>query len=136
MSPSPPSILIVEDEVIVAADLAGKLDLLGYRVAATTATGEQAVELARQHRPDLVLMDIRLAGAMDGVAAAAAIRRELDLPVIFLTAHSDAATINQARQTGASAYVRKPFDDRELRTRIDQALRTHGAERRRREGGS
>jgi len=136
MNPSPPSILIVEDEVIVAADLAGKLDQLGYRVAATTATGEQAVELARQHRPDLVLMDIRLAGAMDGIAAAAAIRRELDLPVIFLTAHSDAATISQARQTGASAYVRKPFDDRELRTRIDQALRTHGSERRRREGGS
>jgi CheY-like chemotaxis protein len=136
MNPSPPSILIVEDEVIVAADLANKLDQLGYRVAATTASGERGVELARQHRPDLVLMDIRLAGAMDGVAAAAAIRRELGLPVIFLTAHSDAATISQAHQTGASAYVRKPFDDRELRTRIDQVLRTHDAKRRRREGES
>lgn len=133
MSTSPPSILIVEDEVIVAADLASKLDLLGYRVAATTGRGEEAVTLARMHRPDLVLMDIELGGAMDGFAAATAIRRELDLPVVFLTAHSDAATINRARQTGASGFVRKPFDDRELRTRIDHALGTHAAGRRRRE---
>ena len=136
MTRTSPSLLIVEDEVIVAADLAAKLQQLGYCVTGTTAYGEEAVLLARKHRPDLVLMDICLAGATDGVAAATTIRRELDLPVIFLTAHSDAATISQARQTGASAYVRKPFDDRELRTRIDQALRTRGAERRRREGGS
>ena len=74
---SNPSILIVEDEAIVAEDLASKVRQLGYDVAGITATGEEAIELARQQRPSLVLMDIRLAGAMDGIEAAQGINRDL-----------------------------------------------------------
>ena len=96
------SILIVEDEAIVAEDLASKVRQLGYEVAGTTATGEEAVELARRHRPALVLMDIRLAGAMDGIAAAQVIHRECNLPVLFLTAHSDTGTVERANEGGSS----------------------------------
>ncbi len=82
------SILIVEDEAIIAEDLAGKIRNMGYEVAGRTATGEEGLELARQHMPDLVLMDIRLAGAMDGIEAAQRIQNECKLPVLILTATS------------------------------------------------
>src|SRR6266516_7893476 len=95
------SILIVEDEAIVAADLAGKVRQLGYDVIGPTATGEEAVELACTQRPTLVLMDIRLAGAMDGITAAEQIHRECHLPVLFLTAHSDTGTVERARHAEA-----------------------------------
>ena len=91
------TIMIVEDEAIVAADLSGKLGQLGYTISGTTDRGEEAIALAREWRPDLVLMDIRLAGIMDGVEAAEIIRRECDLPVIYLTAHSDRATLDRAK---------------------------------------
>ncbi len=122
------SVLIVEDEAIVAADLAGKLQQLGYLVAGSTSTGEQAIELARQHRPSLVLMDIRLAGKMDGVTAADMIRSELDLPVVFLTAYSDPATLDRAKITDPFGYIIKPFEERELRTTIEMAIYKHRAD--------
>ena len=122
------TILIVEDEAIVAADLASKVRQLGYDVAGQTSTGEEAVELARRLRPSLVLMDIRLAGAMDGVAAAEVIHRESHLPVLFLTAHSDAGTVERARQAEAFGYILKPFDERDLRIQIEMALYKHVAE--------
>ncbi|MBC7963442.1 MAG: response regulator [Steroidobacteraceae bacterium] len=122
------SILIVEDEAIVAADLASKVRQLGYDVAGTTATGEEAVELARTMRPSLVLMDIRLAGAMDGIAAAEQIHRECHLPVLFLTAHSDTGTVERARQAEAFGYILKPFDERDLRIQIEMALYKHASE--------
>ena len=130
------SILIVEDEAIVAADLQSMLQYSGYTVAGSAATAERAVELARQHRPTLVLMDIRLAGPMDGITAAEAIRRELDLPVVFLTAHSGAATLERAKAAEAFDYIVKPFEEQELRTTIEMAIQKHRAEqeaRRRRE---
>ena len=127
------SILIVEDEAIVAEDLAGKVRQLGYDVAGLTATGEEAVELARRQRPALVLMDIRLAGAMDGIAAAREINHECGLPVLFLTAHSDTGTIERARQAEAFGYILKPFDERDLRIQIEMALYKHTAERQLRE---
>ncbi|CAG0908505.1 unnamed protein product, partial [Darwinula stevensoni] len=121
-----PSILIAEDEAIVAEDLAGKIKQMGYDVAGITATGEEAVELAsHQQRPGLVLMDIRLAGAMDGIAAAQKIIRECNLPVLFLTAHSDPETVGLARQTGAQGYILKPFEARELHIQIELALFKH-----------
>ncbi|NJC87104.1 MAG: response regulator [Desulfuromonas sp.] len=123
------TILIVEDEAIIAADLAGKLGRLGYEISGTTGYGEEAVSQARERRPDLILMDIRLAGAMDGVDAATIIRRELDLPVIFLTAHSDQATLERAKLTGPFGYILKPFEERELATNIAMALYKHQAER-------
>ncbi len=122
------SVLVVEDEAIVAADLAGKLQQLGYFVAGSASTGEQAIELSRRHRPSLILMDIRLAGEMDGVTAADLIRRELDLPVVFLTAYSDSATLDRAKITGPFGYIIKPFEDRELRTTIEMAIYKHRAD--------
>ena len=127
------SILIVEDEAIVSADIANKLRKLGYEIAGSTGTGEEAIEIARRLQPSLVLMDIRLAGAMDGITAADAIRQECQVPVVFLTAHSDKATLQRARQAEAFGYILKPFDDRELHTQIEMALYKHAAEQRLRE---
>jgi chemotaxis protein methyltransferase CheR len=130
---SNPAILIVEDEEIVSADIANKLRKLGYEVAGSTGTGEEAIEIARRQRPSLVLMDIRLAGPIDGIAAAEAIRQEFQVPVVFLTAHADKATIQRAKQAEAFGYILKPFDDREMHTQIEMALYKHAAERRLRE---
>jgi PAS domain S-box-containing protein len=123
------AILIVEDEVIIAADIANKLRKIGYEVLSLTDTGEEAVEIARKLRPSLVLMDIRLAGAMDGITAADTIRKECQLPVVFISAHSDNDTIQRARQAEAFGFIMKPFDDRELETQIEMALYKHAAER-------
>ncbi|MEI6674963.1 MAG: PAS domain S-box protein [Verrucomicrobiota bacterium] len=130
------SILIVEDEAIVAEDLARKIRQFGYEVAGMCATGEEAVELACQQRPALVLMDIYLVGRMDGVAAAEVIHRECQLPVLFLTAHADAGTIERARKAEAFGYVLKPFDERDLRIQIEMALYKHAAELRLRESAA
>ena len=123
------TLLIVEDEEIVAADLAQKLGRLGYRVSGVTPRGEEAVTLARERKPDLVLMDIRLAGRMDGVEAAEIIRREYDLPVIYLTAHSDRATLERAKLTEPFGYILKPFEELDLDTHIAMALYKHRTER-------
>jgi two-component system, response regulator PdtaR len=127
------SILIVEDETIVAEDLAKKLRRLGYTVAGMTELGEEALTLARDLKPSLVLMDIRLAGEMDGVAAADRIRCESDVPVIYLTASSDRATIDKAKVTEPFGFILKPFEDRELASHIEMALYKHQAERKMRE---
>ena len=130
---SQPGILIVEDEVIVAADLANKIRRLGYDVTGIAGTGEEAVALARTQRPALVLLDIHLTAAMDGIMTAEAIRQERPVPVIFLTAHSDTVTVERARLVGPFAYVLKPFDMRELHIHIELALYKETAERRLRE---
>ena len=122
------TILIVEDEAIVAADLAGKLERLGYQVAGIAVRGGDAIEMADRLRPRLVLMDIQLDGPTDGVAAAEAIRNQYDVPVIYLTAHSDAGTLARARITGPFGFILKPFDERDLATQIEMALYRHGAE--------
>ena len=123
------TVLIVEDEAIVAADLAGKLGQLGYEIAGTTAVGEEAVALACRLLPEVVLMDIRLKGSMDGIEAAEAIRRRADVPVIYLTAHSDSATLNRAKLSEPFGYILKPFEERELATTIEMALYKHQSER-------
>lgn len=123
------TILIVEDEAIVAADLAGKLGQLGYEVAGTAAAGQDAVEMACRLLPGVVLMDIQLKGSMDGVEAAAAIRRQVDVPVIYLTAHSDSATLSRAMVSEPFGYILKPFEERELATTIAMALYKHQSDR-------
>ena len=123
------SILIVEDEAIIAEDLAGKIRSMGYQVAGRTETGEEALELTRKHMPALVLMDIRLAGAMDGIEAAQRIHNEFKLPVLLLTAHSDTATVKRAQLAKAFGYILKPYDERDLRIQIEMALYRHNAER-------
>src|SRR6185369_13231089 len=94
------SVLIVEDEAIIAADLSGKLGHLGYEVVGSAAEGNDALEIASRLKPQIVLMDIRLRGAMDGIETAEAIRSRIDVPVIYLTAHSDAATLARAKHSG------------------------------------
>jgi PAS domain S-box-containing protein len=122
-------ILVVEDEAIVAEDLSQKLKRLGYEVSAVTASGEESIELVRRLSPSLVLMDIRLAGRIDGVEAAQIIRRQHDVAVIYLTAHSDSATLERAKLTEPFGYILKPFEELELETHIQMALYKHKAER-------
>src|ERR1041385_5865559 len=102
-------ILIVEDEFVVASDLRDTLVEIGYRVVAMVATGEDAIVRARSLRPTVILMDIRLAGELDGIAAAARIRSERDVPIVFLTAHSNDETLRRAMATEPYGYIVKPF---------------------------
>ncbi|HWR88619.1 MAG TPA: response regulator, partial [Dissulfurispiraceae bacterium] len=126
-------VLVVEDEGLVALSLQKKLENLGYLVPSVAGSGEEAVRQAVDMHPDLILMDIMLEGDMDGIDAAALIRERIDVPVVYLTAYSDEATIERARETGPFGYLVKPFEERELRTTIEMALYKHRAEKRLRE---
>ena len=117
-----PRILVVEDETIVARDMQRQLGALGYESVGYATEGEEAIALAGQLMPDLVLMDIQLAGSMDGVAAAQAIRKQFSLPVIFITAFDADEVIERAKMSEPYGYILKPFSDRELRTSIEMAL--------------
>jgi CheY-like chemotaxis protein len=121
-------LLIVEDEVIVALDMEDRLAALGYQLVGHALTGEGALELTRELRPDLVLMDIRLQGDMDGITAAAEIRRLFHVPVIFLTAYSEDETLEWAKLAEPYGYILKPFDDRELKSAVEIALYKHRTE--------
>jgi PAS domain S-box-containing protein len=122
-------ILIVEDENIIAKDIAQRLETLGYTVADTVDNGKDAVESAGSAAPDLVLMDIILKKEMSGIEAAGIIRRRFDLPVIFLTAFGDKDTLARAKVTEPYGYVLKPFEDRELLVNIEIALHRHSTEK-------
>jgi signal transduction histidine kinase len=121
-------ILVVEDELIVARDICGQLVQMGYESAGHATRGEEAVALAGQLRPDLVLMDIQLAGAMDGIAAAQTIRTQFGLPVVFLTAFDADDILERAKLTEPYGYILKPFSERELRTVLQMAIYKHQAE--------
>ena len=127
------NILIVEDEAVVAADLAGKLERAGYRSVGIACDGEDAVETAKALAPDLVLMDIRLAGPMDGIKTAERIQASRNIPIVYLTAHSDMATLRRAAATEPFGYILKPFEERDVTTQIEIALFKHQAEGRLRE---
>jgi len=127
------SVLIVEDEVIVAENLSSKLEKLGYTVIGMAINGHEAVEMVLAHRPQLVLMDIKLQGELDGIATVEKIKKHLDIPVIYLTAHSDPNTLSRAKISKPYGYVLKPFDERDLATQIELALYKHEADRRVRE---
>ncbi len=118
-------VLIVEDEAIVSMDLRYKLEGLGYSVSAEVSSGEEAVAAASQLHPDVVLMDIRLSGEMDGIDAAAEIRRRFNIPVVYLTSHADEDTLARAKKTEPSGYILKPFYDAKLRAVIEMAERRH-----------
>ncbi|MCH8120845.1 MAG: PAS domain S-box protein [Planctomycetes bacterium] len=122
-------ILVVEDEVIVAKDIADMLKSRGYDVPAIALSGEQAIEKTEQIQPDLVLMDIVLRGDVDGIEAAEQIRRRFGIPVIYLTAYTDEQTVKRAKITEPFGYITKPFDMRELYTNIEMALYKHKAEK-------
>jgi diguanylate cyclase (GGDEF)-like protein/PAS domain S-box-containing protein len=116
------NILIVEDEKIIALDLQRRLERFGYSVVGMASDGQEAIDLARERGPDIILMDIMLAGAMDGIEAAKQIRALLGIPVIFLTAYTDEKTLERAKEVEPFGYILKPFKERELYTTIDIAL--------------
>lgn len=124
-TPSETSILVVEDEGIVATDLGQRLERMGYNVAGIVGTGQDAVDKAQEKDPDLILMDIMLRGDMRGTQAAHIIRSEMEVPIVFLTAYSDDSTIRQARLTQPYGYLLKPFDEDVLKTTISVALYKH-----------
>jgi two-component system sensor histidine kinase/response regulator len=115
-------ILIVEDEKIVALDLRARLIRLGYAVAGVCASDQEALRAVDQERPDLMMVDIRIKGGMDGIATVAEIRRRHQVPVIYLTAHSDSDTLARAKTTEPYGYILKPFDEHELRATLETAL--------------
>lgn len=128
-----PRIMVVEDERIVALDLAATLGELGYSIAGMATRGEEAIEQARLLNPNLILMDVRLGGQIDGIQAAQTIRAQRDVPVIYLTAHSDTETLRRAAHSAASGYLVKPFKAPELRCAIEIALHKHSVDVRLRE---
>src|SRR5262245_44529580 len=121
-------ILVVEDEIIVARDIQHTLTRLGYEVPVIATSGASAIRHAAATAPNLVLMDIRLRGDMDGITAAGQIRRQFDLPVVYLTAHSDKTTIDRARGAEPYGYLVKPFTEQDLYATIEIALHRHKAD--------
>ncbi|MBN2351028.1 MAG: response regulator [Spirochaetales bacterium] len=122
-------ILVVEDDVISAEALCDKLSGLGYRVPPPAATGEEAVDRAGSSPPDLILMDIRLAGKLDGIGAAELIQARQDVPVLYLTAYTDEETLKRAKVTAPYSYLVKPVRDRELHITVEMALHRHRLEK-------
>ena len=115
-------ILVVEDEGLVALALKRSLEGLGYEVPATAADGEEVIEKTAEVSPDLVIMDIRLKGDVDGIDLGDWLRQTYRIPVVYLTAHSDEHTLERAKRTEPFGYIVKPFEERELRSTIEIAL--------------
>jgi|GEM_PF-6384305 len=126
-------ILIAEDEVIVAEDLSMTLRDLGYEVAGIVSSGEGAIRLAKESKPALILMDIRLTGEIDGIEASERIQNQFDIPVIFVTAFVEENVASRAKLTGPYGYLAKPFSQNLLRITIETALYKHRADKRVRE---
>jgi AmiR/NasT family two-component response regulator len=122
------TILVVEDEGIVAQEIKSRLEKAGYTVCGVAHEGERAVADAEKLNPDLVLMDIRLKGEMDGIEAAGLIRERCNLPVVYLTAYTDPATLERAKVKEPFGYVVKPFETRSLMVSIEIALHRHRSE--------
>ena len=126
----PTRILVVEDEGVVGRDVQNTLVQLGYVVPDVARSGEEALELVKRIAPDLVLMDIRLSGALDGIETAARIKADHGAPVIFLTALADQETIARAKATEPYGYLLKPFNDRELQSTVEMAVSRSRAQKR------
>ena len=122
-------IYIVEDEALIVMELVDRLTRLGYQVCGKAARGEQALEEIPRIRPDIVLMDICLAGELTGIDTASRLRKLLNVPIVFLRAFSDTTLIEEALGSGAFGYLVKPFDERELHTTLQAALSKHRLER-------
>ena len=119
---------LVEDEVVVAMDIQAQLERLGYKVVSSARTASQGIAQARAERPDLVLMDIQLAGERDGISAAKEIRQSFAIPVVFLTAFADESSLERAKSVSPYGYIVKPFDEHDLETSIEVALSRARAE--------
>ena len=125
-------ILIVEDEWIIGSDLKDNIENMGYEVMDVIPSGEEAVEFVRNNKnnkPDIMLIDVMLQGEMDGIVTAEKIHTSCEIPVIYLTSHSDADTLNRAKLTGPFGYLVKPIKIREAHIMIEMALAKHESER-------
>lgn len=126
---APANILIVEDEGIIADNIASRLLKSGYKVAGIVDSAEEALRKVPLSKPDLVLMDIHIKGSLDGIETTKKLRERYDIPVIYLTAHTDPQTINRAKMTGGFGFLTKPIDHRTLATTIEMATHKHRADR-------
>ena len=115
-------ILIVEDEAIIAMETARNLKKLGYEVISIIDTGEEAIKKAEEEKPDLVLMDIRISGNMDGIEAAKKIQDLFDIPIIFTTAWLNEETINQTKLTKSFVHIEKPIRKNNLKAALEEML--------------
>lgn len=118
-------ILVVEDEWIIAEQICGNLKDFGYRIAATASTGYEAIRMVEKEKPDLILMDIVLKGKMDGIDTAEQIALRFDIPVIYLTAHTNLDYLKRAKHTKPFCYLVKPFKEQELHSNVEMALYKH-----------
>ena len=123
------TVLVVEDEGLIAMDLRRHLENIGYVVPTVAKTADEAVRLNRIHLPDLILMDIHLKGTKDGIEAAAEIRTTSDVPIVFLTAYADPATVERAKSTEPVGYMMKPFRAVDIHLQIEVALYKYQVER-------
>lgn len=126
-------ILLVEDEALIAEDIRSIINHQGYEVVEVVPSGERAIEKVEKLQPDLVLMDILLAGEIDGIDAARQILQRSDIPIIYMTAHADQGTVERAKKTQPYGYILKPFQDQEIQTVIETAHYKYTIERRLRE---
>lgn len=122
------NVLVVEDESIVSKDIQHSLKKLGYNVVGAASTGEKAIELAAEMKPDIVLMDIMLKGELTGIDAAEAIRKTSKIPVVYLTAYADEGTLAKAKVTEPYGYIIKPFKEIDIHTSIEMAIYKHQKE--------
>ena len=115
-------VFVVDDEALIAMDLRERLIALGYEVCGTTASGEAAVQRIADLRPDIVLMDVKLAGPMDGIEAAQQLCERYDVPVVFLTAYSDSQLVNRAMKANCYGFLSKPLKEGQLHATLKLAL--------------
>ncbi|OPY38247.1 MAG: two-component response regulator [Methanoregula sp. PtaU1.Bin051] len=116
-------VLLVEDDNIIAKVAEWRLKNLGYMTCGRAMTGAEAMELVVKEKPDVVLMDINLQGGVDGIETAKMIKKGFNIPVIYVTSHSDGPTLERAKATHPDGFIRKPFEDEDLRVAIELALK-------------
>ena len=115
-------IMVVDDEAVIITQLEEYLTNMGYNVVGSASSGKEAIEMARQLRPDIILMDIVMPGGLDGIGAAEVINEEFNIPVIFLTAYADDKFINRAKNAEPYGYIVKPFQEKEIKAVIEIAI--------------
>ncbi len=116
-------VLLVEDDNIIAKVAEWRLKNLGYSLCGRATTGAEAMELVVRNKPDIVLMDINIKGDIDGIETARMIKRGFNIPVVYVTSHSDGPTLERAKETHPDGFIMKPFEDNDLRVAIELALK-------------
>ncbi len=120
-----PSVLIAEDESIIAMDVKFILESVGYHICGIVSTGEDSIKKASDIQPDLVLMDIKLKGNIDGIYAGEKIYSDYNIPIVYITAYSDKSLAGKLSKKKGNAYIIKPFEEEEVKQKIKKALNNH-----------